>query len=52
MKGDFRPFIEKKYVFNTCETIENDLVIKQQFRADFRMAPDVSFVALVKNRLE
>ena len=52
LKGDFRPFIGKKYIFNTCETIENDIVIKQQFRADFRMTPDIFFVALVKNRLE
>ena len=29
----------------------NDITIRQQFRADFRMTPD-TFVALVRNRLE
>ena len=54
LKEDFGPFIEKKYVFNTCRTIENNLAMKQQSRADFRMTPDVFFVIviLVKNRLE
>ena len=39
-------------IFKRLAFYDHGLVIKQQFRADFRIKPDIFSVTSVKNRLE
>ena len=54
LKAARKVWKEKTYVFNICGATEIILAIRQQFRVDFRMAPDtfMDIVTLVRNRLE